>query len=201
MTNLRIEMLKLLQRHKRGNEAPGDTVLRALRQMTPCEHPWAVCDAQGPYCQACGMPWSKVLEQERLQMTPMQLIKAERLRQTERLGWTIEHDDTHTDGSLLAAAVCYYRSAQGEFFKMTEPPPEWPWEKRWWKPKYPQHPECDLERAGALFLAERERRKRAGIAETNEFQTIFDKIIAALTECLESRALVAGATTNMDVEG
>jgi RecJ-like exonuclease len=29
-----------------------------------CEHPWAVCDAQGPYCQACGIPWAQVEKEE-----------------------------------------------------------------------------------------------------------------------------------------
>lgn len=112
-------------------------------------------------------------------MTPMQRIEAERKRQIEREGWTTEHDDAHTDGSLLIAAVCYYRSAKGEFPSKT-PPPEWPWHDDWWKPAYPQHPERDLERSGGLFLAERERRERAGIPETKEFVTILDKIEAGL---------------------
>lgn len=40
-------------------------------------------------------------------MTGAELIAAERKRQIEREGWTPEHDDEHTDGSLALAAVCY----------------------------------------------------------------------------------------------
>ena len=38
-------------------------------------------------------------------------------------------------------------------------PVGFPWEPKWWKPKTPQR---DLERAGALCLAELDRLKRAG---------------------------------------
>lgn len=65
-TAKRVEAARLLQKLRRGDERPGETQLRALRELdSMCEHPWAVCDAQGPYCQACGLPWSKVLEQEK----------------------------------------------------------------------------------------------------------------------------------------
>lgn len=30
-----------------------------------CEHPWATQDEGGGYCQACGLPWFKVREQEK----------------------------------------------------------------------------------------------------------------------------------------
>lgn len=35
------------------------------------------------------------------------LIAMERQRQIEGEGWTPQHDDEHTDGSLAMAAVCY----------------------------------------------------------------------------------------------
>lgn len=35
------------------------------------------------------------------------LIFTERCRQIDKEGWTDEHDDEHTDGSLALAAVCY----------------------------------------------------------------------------------------------
>jgi hypothetical protein len=34
-------------------------------------------------------------------------VMAERRRQVEQEGWTPGHDDTHDDGSLALAAVCY----------------------------------------------------------------------------------------------
>lgn len=38
-------------------------------------------------------------------MNGSQLIAAERIRQTTEEGWTIDHDDTHLDGALCAAAA------------------------------------------------------------------------------------------------
>lgn len=40
-------------------------------------------------------------------------IKAERIRQVEAEGWTGEHDDKHTDGSLRVAAYQYFRARSG----------------------------------------------------------------------------------------
>lgn len=39
--------------------------------------------------------------------TAERAVIAERRRQIDGEGWTAEHDDTHTDGSLALAAVCY----------------------------------------------------------------------------------------------
>ena len=39
--------------------------------------------------------------------TGIELIAKERKRQIEEEGWSLEHDDRLTDGSLAAAAVCY----------------------------------------------------------------------------------------------
>lgn len=38
-----------------------------------------------------------------------------------------------------------------------EPPPAWPWDRRWWKPRKPYR---DLTRAAALSVAEMARRMR-----------------------------------------
>ena len=77
-------------------------------------------------------------------------IAAERKRQIEVEGWTVEHDDKHSDGSLAMAATCYatvYPLA-GSY---------WPWDIKWWKPKDRRR---DLIRAGALIVAEIERLDR-----------------------------------------
>src|SRR5687767_11071676 len=88
-------------------------------------------------------------------------IATERRRQIEVEGWTPSHDDEHSDGSLLRAAVLYYHHAMGgERLRYEDGVPVgWPWERRWWKPKDRQR---NLIRAGALCHAERDRLKRAG---------------------------------------
>lgn len=40
-------------------------------------------------------------------MTGIELIAAERKRQIEEEGWSLEHDDQHTTGALVAAAIAY----------------------------------------------------------------------------------------------
>jgi hypothetical protein len=81
-------------------------------------------------------------------------------RQVEGEGWTTEHDDTHTDGEMSAAAAAYAFSA---FIGMSyrafaaEPIGFWPWDVEWWKPKTPRE---DLVRAGALIAAEIDRLDR-----------------------------------------
>ena len=98
-------------------------------------------------------------------------IAAERLRQKEKEGWTLEHDDEHTDGSLALAAGSYCESAARPKILDRKPggafaiPKLWPksWSLDWWKPKSPRD---DLVRAGALIVAEIERLDRAAIVTT-----------------------------------
>ncbi len=98
-------------------------------------------------------------------------VVKERVRQIKEEGWTPEHDDTHTDGAMAAAAATYaYYSSLGEKRQQATQyvsgmisilhqiwPASWAW--KWWKPK------PDLRRnlvvAGALILAEIERIDRA----------------------------------------
>lgn len=94
-------------------------------------------------------------------MTGIELIAKERRRQIEQEGWTAEHDARHVNGELAQAASCYafrsslyvgngskYRTAGGGA------PSQWPWRKKWWKPKTVLR---DLVRAGALIAAEIDR--------------------------------------------
>ena len=113
-------------------------------------------------------------------------FRAERMRQIAVEHWTPAHDDRHADGSLLITAMMYYRHGAGLALPMhcvtvASPlgwkayaarrrlegpsvavartvPIGWPWHARYWKPKTPAR---DLERAGALCLAEIERQRRA----------------------------------------
>lgn len=82
-------------------------------------------------------------------------VLAERQRQIEAEGWTPEHDDQHTDGSLAVAAACY---AIADRDGRAEAPPFWPWDLDWWKPSDDRRM---LVKAGALILAEIERLDRA----------------------------------------
>lgn len=131
-------------------------------------------------------------------------IVAERLRQISKEGWSSEHDDEHNQGEMLAAAKCYLLHGTGVALPMVgwiEPkrvgfagypvprrtvigggfiqkPKDWPWGSRWWKPKSPSR---DLERAGALCLAEIDRLRRAqSFPNTLEVCIVLDKIMVAL---------------------
>lgn len=97
-------------------------------------------------------------------------IAAERRRQIESEGWTPEHDDAHTDFSLAKAACVYTagatlagpdRAVMDNFGGAGTPAwmkDLWPWDISWWKPKDRQR---DLEKAGALLVAELDRLIRA----------------------------------------
>lgn len=93
-------------------------------------------------------------------------IVAERARQIEKEGWSPEHDDEHTDGSLALAAGSYCESAARPKILARKSagafaiPKLWPqsWSRDWWKPKSPRE---DLVRAAALIIAEIERIDRA----------------------------------------
>lgn len=99
----------------------------------------------------------------RVPMSPaLHSIAAERRRQQDIEGWSLEHDDKHERGELAAAGACYAllpakshgficRNGLSDYDAM---PPEWPWEKGWWKPGDDRR---NLVRAGALILAELER--------------------------------------------
>jgi hypothetical protein len=84
------------------------------------------------------------------------LIAEERERQLADEAWTPEHDDTHTNGELALAAVCY---AAPEAIRDNFPPRMWPYEGRWWKP-CPDNRVRELVKAGALIAAEIDRLQR-----------------------------------------
>jgi len=85
-------------------------------------------------------------------------IADERSRQVNGENWTADHDDKHFAGELSKAAAAYALTAIRPPNDMrAEPPPFWPWARRWWKPKSPRR---DLVRAAALIVAEIERLDR-----------------------------------------
>lgn len=93
-------------------------------------------------------------------MSAIEDIAAERQRQIEKEGWTIEHDDEHGNGQLAQAAIVYAANASWPGFVFERNPwwSLWPWDLSWWKPKDKRR---DLIRAGALIVAEIERLDRA----------------------------------------
>jgi hypothetical protein len=96
-------------------------------------------------------------------MTAIDDIAAERQRQKDVEGWSPEHDDAHTGGELLRAAICYAQHPITHPMALRQlgpgkPCDMWPWEASWWKPKNPRR---DLVRAAALIVAEIERLDRA----------------------------------------
>lgn len=98
-------------------------------------------------------------------------VLAERQRQVEKEGWSPEHDDEHTDGSMAHAAAAYCLCAEGP--PRPGEPSEFhssrPWDfnilrsiwPRSWGPPRPKDRRSNLVRAAALLLAEIERLDRA----------------------------------------
>lgn len=86
-------------------------------------------------------------------------VLAERQRQISAEGWTPEHDDEHGNFEMAYAAACY---AMADDWPEEGTPEHWPWAPHWWKPKSARQ---NLVRAGALILAEIERRDRAILAK------------------------------------
>lgn len=118
--------------------------------------------------------------------TAMALIRQERERQIKVEGWTRQHDDEHEGGDLLRAGVIYYQHAihDGNIaYRANNIPLGWPWGDRDWKPKDKVR---NLERAGALCLAEQERINR-GFAPGHDAHVIqkLELIVAALDAALE----------------
>lgn len=100
-------------------------------------------------------------EQHAAQQSGVGFIAAERRRQISVEGWTPEHDDAHADGSLPLAAACYAVAAEN-YYGLRQPPPLWPWARKWWKPADRIR---NLEKAGALIAAEIDRLLRKAARE------------------------------------
>lgn len=82
-------------------------------------------------------------------------LAAERDRQVGPEGYTPEHDDAHTDGSLARAALAYV-AASAIGWSVTAITC-WPWEPAAFKPTTRRR---NLVKAGALLIAEIERLDR-----------------------------------------
>lgn len=102
-------------------------------------------------------PLAELLLAQEETAAPLAAVARERRRQVEAEGWTAEHDDTHTDAEMSLAAACY--ALPNEFPRRDRYVMSlWPWAGAWWNPTTDQR---NLEKAGALTLAEMERLARA----------------------------------------
>lgn len=90
-------------------------------------------------------------------MSGVERIAAERKRQIEEEGFTHESDLVGAPdyGTQLSyAGLCYagVNKAIDMGWDVSNPPPAWPWDKKWWKPSLTD-PIRNLEKAGALIAA------------------------------------------------
>lgn len=95
-------------------------------------------------------------------MNGLGLIAAERQRQIEEEGWTLEHDDSHGEDELAMAAACYALPAGVRRWQFGSRGPIllrslWPWEPKWFKRSDRKR---ELVKAGALIAAEIDRLER-----------------------------------------
>lgn len=96
-------------------------------------------------------------------------VLAERRRQVEVEGWTIDHDDKHANGEMASAAACYVTAPLMSRIEREWVPPDqpkaWPWHWTWWKPSFRRR---NLVKAAALLIAEIERIDRSEQAYIDE---------------------------------
>jgi hypothetical protein len=92
----------------------------------------------------------------------MRIILEEILKERERQiakGWTLEHDDVHTQGELFDAGMSYlYASIHPLDHPMRQNPSRWPFEKESWKPS--TDPIRNMVKGLTLLVAEAERLDR-----------------------------------------
>lgn len=91
-------------------------------------------------------------------MTGVELIAAERQRQIDVEGFTLEHDATHSHHEISDAACCYAHNGGSPDSDDVED--LWPWAPQWWKPS--TDPVRNLVKAGALIAAEIDRQQAKG---------------------------------------
>ena len=109
---------------------------------------------------ATAAPQAQAVERDALTPAARDVL-AERARQVSAEGWTPERDDQYTDCQLAAAAASYAVCGKDPKALKLMGVTAWPWRDYWWKPETYRR---NLEKAGALILAEIERIDRAAVA-------------------------------------
>jgi hypothetical protein len=107
---------------------------------------------------------------EEPKVSALELIKQERQRQINKHGYTLEHDDRHTQGELSNAAICYLISDPTRGYYALHDGMDnfldyfWPWSDNEYNPAgfkpTPDDRIRELIKAGALIVAEIERLQR-----------------------------------------
>lgn len=90
-------------------------------------------------------------------MNGAQRIFMERARQVDVEGYSTALDLQYERGELVRAANCYINAEETPEDSM---PAEWPWDSSSWKPTTRER---NLEKAGALLLAEADRLDRTAV--------------------------------------
>ncbi|MBP2232478.1 hypothetical protein J2847_005807 [Azospirillum agricola] len=134
---------KLLRGYRQLSYALTDSneLLRTVCQAPTMSEGYAALE---DWCASCGHPQPIALP------GVIGDVVAERRRQIEVEGNTLEQDDGYTMGELARAAISYIKGF----------PEAWPWAIKWWKPKDARR---NLIRALALLVAEVERQDRAKV--------------------------------------
>lgn len=94
----------------------------------------------------------------------LQEIALERRRQIVEKGWTLEHDDQHTEGEIAEAGAWYALTPEHRQWLEGNDISFWPWDIGTGQPTTfkPGDRRRDLIKAAALIIAEIERLDRAG---------------------------------------
>lgn len=105
----------------------------------------------------------------------LELVAKERTRQIVEKGYTAEHDDEHTDGSLADAAACF--SSNSDLFRISyvNYVELWPWEPEFFTKR--QHDrKQQLIIAAAFINAEYDRIVRAEQKNKKDFMDSIDEM-------------------------
>lgn len=124
----------------------------------------------------------------------MQAVIAERYRQIEQEGWSIEHDDAHQTGELATAGACYAMLAKSEWKPEWGPHQYWPWSTEWWKPAGFRR---DLVKGAALIVAEGEKFDRARKSKRPAQSSLTDDRSHELAKALTPIELAHGKTHSL----
>lgn len=119
-------------------------------------------------------------------MSGEELIKQERVRQVEVEGYDEVHDDGCHHNELVDAGDAYLRFAKAG--KNQPLPKFFPWANEYWKPSDDEA--RNLEKAGALYLAELERIKRNNIKDPESVEWLTKEVRLAglmIDEILKKR--------------
>ena len=152
--------------------APGDSNQARQRDLTK-----ACALLLAEYDRLIRQTPKETLTPDRSPLTSAEAFLAERMKQTGIKNFTPENDDQYKAGELVRASHAYsYHAGLPDKQRSDKTPPScWPWDTIHWHPAIGNSTEArlrELEKAGALLLAEFDRLERSkpikNTDETNE---------------------------------